>query len=280
MNELIDNIMESLEEDTTSANIAYLPSGFAVIKPVLNALARMKKDWNIDILENEDDYLINFENKCQISVKKAHLESFRRDTNIDIGQKIISLDQFLNEAEDEIESLLNMVNINLHELMVRQPINNVDNDLEHWSRLFKGNDISKEDDVALRIGNLEQNMKALNQEIRNKYSDDRGNLELLIDALKNKTPLNAFDVFKNYNYLFGGRMKTVYSGVSMYFEAMVDNSFNMTESILIESPELLDEIEDYKGVKVAKNIVFPNTTTGRFLSSFFGDLKKAIDLLM
>jgi len=75
MNRFINNI---INEVTTSADVVYLPSGFGDIKKRLETLARLKKDWNIEILERDYGYEVNFEGKLKVVVERATRASARR----------------------------------------------------------------------------------------------------------------------------------------------------------------------------------------------------------
>jgi hypothetical protein len=109
------------------------------------------------------------------------------------------------------------------------------------------------------------------------YGDDRGNLELIIEAIKSKTELNSFAVFRNYEYLFGTRIFSSYEGFDLSFECFIDYMYDLSQSIYVADQDLLDAIEEdiTSGIKVANKAIWP--VGGQFGPSIFAKIKAVID---
>jgi hypothetical protein len=73
------SLMVPLQEDTTSANIAFLPSGFKSARSELLKIGKYKSQWHVKMLETVDEAEFLFEDRMKMRVGKPHLESFCKE---------------------------------------------------------------------------------------------------------------------------------------------------------------------------------------------------------
>jgi hypothetical protein len=108
------------------------------------------------------------------------------------------------------------------------------------------------------------------------YKDDKGYLDMVLEAIQERKPLNTFDVFDKKDFLYATRIKSNYNGVVMIFEATIDMTYAPAETVLVEDDEVLGVIEEQVlSVKVAGKVIYPNGS--RFTPSMLKSIKDAID---
>jgi len=108
------------------------------------------------------------------------------------------------------------------------------------------------------------------------YGEDKGGLEMLLEDVGSNRPLNAYDVFKDYDFLYGTRVLGYQDKVPVIFEAMIDIAFNPSQSMYVGDKEVLDEIEEQIiTVKRVGNVLYP--VGGKFSPEFFRILKETIE---
>jgi hypothetical protein len=109
--EVLDNIIygireEKVDELTDSSAIAYLPSGFRSVQKALKTLSKMKKDWNVQVIEQEGRRIVDLEGQLEIVVDNNDWDDFVErklltDTKLESGIIISLLDE---GAEDYSET--------------------------------------------------------------------------------------------------------------------------------------------------------------------------------
>jgi hypothetical protein len=265
-----------LYEDTTMGDIAYLPSALGVVKSALGGLAKKKRQWNVEVLEVEKGSKVHFEDTLCIYVPKECWEDFAMMFKDPLHKGIVVLDEYLQEAIDaELDSKRKEIEPEITRVFEEDAFRTLDKSVQMWRARF-GINTNKTSDVVVAVENKRRDVRKLVGELFKNYGNDLGNLDLLIEAFRNHQPLNAFAVFKNYDYLYGTRMYSTYEGVQMVFEGTIDMSYSLGESIaIIDGEEILDEIEDYGGVKVVRNLIYPARET--FDPDFFGFLAEVIE---
>lgn len=249
----IDNILQSINEITTTANISYLPSGFTTIKPMLQTLAKKKREWNIQVLENGEDYDLAIEDQINIKIPKKYLYKFKEDSGFDVlATKSLNFDKYLGEAvEDEIKSKVEQVRGALYELLISVPISTADQSLEYFINIFNGQVTSSISDKSsiLNYATLEDDIDALVNKIVSKYKNDVANLDMLYTALKSKSPLNAFEVFNKYDNLFSGVVVAKYKNTQLVYMISVNTQFQTTSMIQIDNEIAIDRLDDEQDFK-------------------------------
>jgi hypothetical protein len=265
-----------LYEDTTMGDIAYLPSALGVVRSALGGLAKKKRQWNIEVLEVEKGSKVHFEDALCIYVPKECWEDFAMMFKDPLHKGVVTLDEYLQEAIDaELADRRKEIEPQITRVFEEDTFRTLDKSVQMWRARFGINN-NKTSDVVVAVENKRRDVRKLVGELFRNYGNDLGNLDLLIKAFRNHQPLNAFAVFKNYDYLYGTRMYSSYEGVQMVFEGTVDMSYSLGESIaIIDGDEILDELEDYGGVRVVRNLLYPVRKT--FDPDFFGYLAEVIE---
>jgi len=282
MRDIVENIVQSVNEETTSAAIAYLPGGFVPVKKAFSALAKVKKKWGISILDKEPDYHFDLEDKLTVIVPKQHSHTFKQDSGInDFGMKEIDLSPYVLESVIEAQTdasynttLINQIEDALYAVMAKSPIDTLGDDVKAWALKFPGRYLPVKKS-SLNTNTIEKDVDALMKQIGYKFSDDRGELELLLEAIKTQQSLARFDLFRSYQYLWAGVIESKYRGVRMIFEAIVDNKFDSSERIYLTNKDVLESLEGLTLIKIGKGVVYP--VGGRFQQNFFTSIQNAID---
>ena len=272
----VNEIIQTLREETTTANIAYLPSGFTSIESMFKKMAKKKPIWSVEVVDEPEDYKFKVENELHITVPKKHVNTFKQESGInDFGMKELNLSKYVAEAREvDIGGLLNDVEENLYSLLAKPPMLTIDEDLPAWNKAFPGMYL-KVKSALLNTNSIEQDMASLIKILQLKMHDDVGSLQLLMESLKSQKSLAKFDVFEDYKYLLAGVIKSTYKGTDLIFEGLVDMSFGMSEKIYTTNSVVLDAMEEIRLVKVRKNVIYP--VGNRFQYNFFISIKNAIE---
>lgn len=98
------SLMVPLQEDTTSANIAFLPSGFLPARKQLRSIGKYKTQWHVKMLETVDEAEFLFEDRMKMKVGKQHLEAFCKEVlncSVTGFPKLVDLRHVINEGLKE-----------------------------------------------------------------------------------------------------------------------------------------------------------------------------------
>lgn len=148
--------------------------------------------------------------------------------------------------------------------------------LNYWLSLFPSSKyLSISSSVAVNLGSYDRSIRDLINRIKNIYSDDIGNLQMLMNAIQNDMPLNAHAPFSEFEYVVAVRVQTEYQGIVMIPEFTVNLAMIPAQSIYIESSDVLDELGSYRTVKVIKDMIFP--VGQMFQPSLIRNIKDIID---
>jgi len=269
-----------LFETTTIGDITYLPSQIGVVKTKILDLAKEKPEWGIKVLEKGNNKIVQIEDRLQITVSNEYWESFLKIfTEQDLNGKTLVLDFILQEAaEDDTKDLRRRLKTALVEMFNKQQFRSLDKIISVWIAEFgvtkyktrgnKGPVVSYE--------RKQKDIQKLYGDLLRVYGNDKGYLEMLLDDIKNTRFLNSYDVFRNYDFLYGTRILSYQDKVSLIFEALVDMTSTSIQSIYINNEEVLDEVEEkLKGVKRVKKVLYPKGIG--FSSRFLRSLKDIIE---
>jgi hypothetical protein len=273
--------MKSINETTTMSNIAYLPSGFGTVKTAIKTLAKLKKDWNIQILESpKNSRTVVFEDQLSVQVPLQYWKDFNTLLGMAPLGKTVNLEKHLTEAfADELDDLRSEIKPVITSLFDGDAFDVLDDVLDTWKARFGNRSFTTPSDrVAISIEYKEKDIQKLVTSLVKVYGEDKGNLELFIEAVKDKKPLNTFEGFRRYEFLYGSRINCIYFHTSMIFEVLMDMSYISSQSIYFpdkRSEDILDRVSKDTDVKVVKSVVYPGS--GRFTEKFFGALKDIIE---
>jgi len=270
-----------LNEVTTMGAISYLPSHLGMVKAKIADLAKKKKDWQIEILEDEGSKEVSFEDELRVIVPNEHWDSFCSifDGTLD-NNAYLNLNTILNETmEEEMETLRRELRVALASLYDGPEFRQLNQSSSTWRWRFGVVRYVTKEKIKSPVTqeNRLEDIQVLYRRLLEQYGEDRGGLEMMIEAIKEKSPLNTFRIFKDYDFLYATRIFSRYQKVEMYFEATVDTAYYLNETILIpKDEELLDKIEEEsQEVKVVRSIVYPKG--GKFTSKFLRILSDIIE---
>lgn len=151
--------------------------------------------------------------------------------------------------------------------------------LNYWLSLFPNSKyLPISTPVAVNLGSYDRSIRDLINRIKNIYTDDVGNLQMLMNAIQNDMPLNVYPPFSECEYVVGVRVQTEYQGIIMVPEFTVNLAMIPAQSIYVESSDVLDELGAYRTVKVLKDMIFP--VGQMFVPSVIRNLKDIIDDLL
>jgi len=272
--EFIDDILEA----TTSADIVFLPSGFTTFQKKLETLARLKNKWQIKILERPEGYLVKFgDGELVTLVERGFFGEFcKRFLNSDkyvSPVMVVDLFQYLKEAIDrEMESLYEELEEVLEDIVENSKIR----DLEEDARLFRltfGGGIYQPVNAVIDLGRVPESIRGLIAKVKEKYADDRGAVEMLIDSLEKGRPI---PVELDRDNLAGVVVVVNYAGVRLIFEGVITHSWQILENIYVDERAVVDELEEkgIAGVKVEGGKLYP--TKERFTIKDFQKIKDTI----
>jgi len=285
---MFERVNRVISEVTTTANIAYLPSGFISWKEWLKRLADMKDRWNIKVLEKDSYYEVLFEDEAKAIVDKDYYCLFAKDFLGGMegeGMAVIDLRKYLAEkmieaVDEEMKKLKRELTRALREAVEKGPVGEMREDFDLWIKLFGITKILTPKSVVFPFEEMDKSLKVVLEKLFEAYEGDKGGLEMLIEALKNGDPMNAFEVFKEYDFLAGSRIRYVYKGeFVLVWEGLVNMDWSITESILIEDEKLLEEVSGHSDVKAVKNVVFPKGKRS-FTKKFLDFLKRSMEELI
>lgn len=176
---------------TTMSDISYLPTQVGVVQSALRGLKKVKKKWNLEILEGEKEYTVNVEDKLRITVLAEHWASFQAmlegalDEEACLDLSIVLQDSKVEEPDLE-ESILQERKEELRQCLAKKfesaPISVVTSQLKKWESLFGiQEDLTGKPSQVLRGAVLEDVATAtddLQQKLKDYYADEGEKLSL------------------------------------------------------------------------------------------------------
>ena len=273
------SVVASINEDTTMANVAFLPSGFGTVKAQLATLSKKKKSWKIEILEDDDGHTVNFEEDLSIRVAHEHWDEFVdvmfdgvEHMNRYYRGELMNIPLFEDREFDIASTRLQDAVVDAFD---EPPVEEVDDDVLKFKNLFGIRDYGQVD-ALIDYHNKEDDLYGMLEKLKSAYRDDSGYLEMIAKAFDDKRPLNTFKVFRAHSLLYGVSVRTNYGKLNIRFEAFVSNSFDITERFIVDDADILDAIEsNVANIKVKGQRIYPRGR--RFEKSFFLSVKDIID---
>lgn len=270
----------NLNETTTADAVSFLPAHLGVVKARVADLAKKKKDWKIEILEQDDSKEVQFEDDLCILVPNEHWESFCAIFDGSVSNNTyLNLGSLLNETlDDEMHDLRQELRVSLAHMYDGDEFRKLNSISGIWKWRFGATSYETKKKLSLAVTqeNRTKDIQKLYDRLLEVYGEDRGNLEMLVEAIREKSPLNTFRVFKGYEYLYGTRIRSKYHGVDLYFEALVDTTYHHSETIYCNDSNLLDKIEEESDeVKRVRSVLYPKG--GVFTNRFFRVLADTIE---
>jgi hypothetical protein len=252
---------------TSSNDIAYLPDGFTTVSKALQGLAKMKKDWDLDVVDEEDGKTVSFGNDLRIKVKKEHWSSFVKNLGGTIKSlshkglaesthRTVDLSNVIREATvSEIDKNLAELERKLMTMVTERHIFGVVEDqVKWWKNIFGGSDSGYMPDSAIDVTKPRAGIKELVRRAKAVYEDDLGGLQLLINRIRHKQPLAETELFETpFKFLYGGVVK---SG-KLFFEAYVDYDFRFHSAVYGQRGSDFDRFVGGNKFKVVREMLVP-----------------------
>lgn len=205
-------------------------------------------------------------------------EEMKKDLAFGRNVKSIAA-QFHESLEEAMEDDMTKLRQDLKPALIRlfegDPFHLVETDARLWASRFGVDQYLSEDAPLVAIENKIRGVQNLAGTLLQNYGNDRGYLEMVIDAMGEREPLSSFDGFKENDYLYGTRIRSNHEGVEMVFEASLDPLYVVSETVYIENDDVLDRWEELVGgIKRVKNVVYPQGE--RFTPDTLQQLEHAI----
>jgi hypothetical protein len=259
---------------TTMNNIAYLPSTLGAVTTAMHGLAKMQQDYDVSFSVDDKNKNVKFGNQLSISVPHQYWPEFSRRFGIEKEGKV-SLKHLVKEAmEEDLTIYRKQLKTLIVQFFDNKQFNDIDKQVNLWRSVFG---ISKVYDVDVMVDAMskEKSIQFLVTKLLAQYGNDRGSLELLTVALKEKQPLHSFKVFKEFDFLYGSKVLSTFRRVNLVYEALLDSSYQDHLAIQVDPdyPEVLDKLKENPTIKVVKNVIYP---LGKFKTSLFDEIKDAI----
>jgi len=259
-----------LDETTDSGSIAYLPDGYTDMKSTIASLGGLKSKWKVEILEQEDNYDVSFEDKLKVIIPKIHYKHFNDNVLKIDGLKEVSLKEMLREAiKVDFKDLTSTLTTTLRK------IPSIQNSLElmnAWLSIFSNSEYQPMfGKTLINLQKYDESVSNLLKGLSKHYGEDKGYIEELVSTIEEGRPLNTIDYINNYDYLVGCRIKSKYEEESFTLSLLVNLALQPTQVIIVDSEDVAEEAKFYKEVKVIKNQIYP--VGGTFKPYFFSSLK-------
>ena len=286
----IMNKMEGINETTVASDIAFLPGGFKPVVKAISGLSKTKRNWKPEVVDEDQDYVMMFEDALNIRVPKQHWDNFIGE----MGNKIDGFKKFdMNEGIPEFDISPFLVHTIVDEsrrllrdcrLAFRRAIKDrtmdfksISLNISNWERIFEKRESMEESKILLKRHTFDADLSRLFSKLEEAYSEDIGGLQMLLEAIKDGKPLEGFEVFEDYPYLFGAIIKSKINGVDLIFESTLNNSFQPILCIRTKSSELLTEVRSIAPVILTEEGFRPR---GRvFKTQFLSEFRDLVENL-
>ena len=279
--ELTGNLIK-LDEETTESSIAYLPSTLGAVKSAVYSLAKMKSDWDISFNEDNKSRNVSFEDALKVSVPLQYWDSFSKTFGVNKAGKM-SLKHLLKEAiEADMTQLRQELKPTLHDFYNGPLFTGLDRQVNLWRSIFGITEVY-ETKTAVSFDEKEKDIQFLTTKLLKVYGDDKGGLELLLAAIRDKKVLSSFQIFNKFDFLYGIKTLSLFRKVNIIYEVMIDTNYQISQSIMLDPkyPDIIYAIEDMKepSVKIVKNVIYPIGAgfEKRFLKLLKNEIKENVD---
>ena len=273
---LVSKIVESLNEETSSVAIAYLPDGFTSVRQTILGLADKKAKWGIKVIESEKEYNVTFEDQLKINIPKEHFQHFRENVLEIANTNEVDLGKLFNLAIKEGVAVAEDALLEVIEGLRKNPVV-LDSAAfaSYWVSEFKYTHILPVVEKHLfDLFNYTKSITKVSSSLRDEFQGDRGYLETIASAIEEGKPLSKIPAFSKYPFLAACKIQSTYQTVRMVLDLRIKMDFTPKQFITIYNQEVLEELEYYREVHVVKNLISP--VSGMFRNSFIENIKDVI----
>ena len=264
-----DNSFRSIREDavgggaqTTSANVAYIPTDVPPVHKELTRLSKKKKNWNISVLESSHEYIVSFEDYSNIVVPVSLWENFKTTifgtSNLPDGEFTVDLGGYLVEAlNDEIDQSLYQLRAVIVQFLNSDMVSSQRHKVASFERVSGlHTNFANEGRSAITGVNSEQQLSKFLQLVQNTYKNDVGSIQLIASAIQQRSPLTEIPLFDQYDNL----MSVVLSNDSFSYTSIIDLDFTIQESLVFQG--MVPRGLSGGAFKVQGNKVYPTSPKG------------------
>jgi len=250
------------DEATTMSSIAFLPAQMGTVRAALKGLGKKKGQWNLEILEDEEQTTVRFEKDLEIVVPRNHWQRFQEMFDGDLSDQTyldlsaIALQDSREDAIDEFEGVLLEQRMDEIKARVQEQLNGPaiqkasDITCQWLSRFSSGGSVSEGVLVSLPL--LEGSADSFVESLTEECQEDLGQLEILLKKL------DDFSTLRECAYLAGVRIPSKFEGVDMVFEAHTQWDSTNTFSIYINDEEVVEAVEEASvGLRRIGNVLYP-----------------------
>lgn len=279
--DLIENVIR-MDEETAESSISYLPSTVGAVTSAIHSLVKSKQDWNVQFNEDKKHRVVSFEDSLKVNVPLQHWEGFSKAYGITKPGKT-SLSHLLKGAiKEDITNYRQELKSVLFDFYNEESFDKVGQQTDLF-RSFFGITEKYNTKTAVDVYNKEKDIQFIFTKLLKVYGTDKGELELLIAALREKRPLGAFEIFNKFDFLYGIKFLSTYKRVGITYESLIDMNYQFSQSISIDAKQfdIITKLEDLKdsSIKIVKNVIYPvgGIFTGRFYRQLKNTIKDNVD---
>lgn len=236
------------DEATTMSSISYLPTQVGVVRAALTSLGKKKNRWNLEILEGDQDRTVRFEDALDVVVPHEHWDHFQGifDGQLD-GNSCLELPSTILDSSVEqnldLEGEKSAIHLAVESLFRCPEIRSLQIISDRWqSRLGIQEDLTPTC-VLLPVRKLEETIEAVYSDLIKGIEDDRGQLEILSERVEDD-PLPDIRKVRGCSSLAGLRVRSVFEGVKLIFEAHLGFDWRYRFSVLVEDADVADKLEE------------------------------------
>ena len=278
---------QRLVEATTADAIDFIPIHLGVVQAKIKDLAREKAEWGIEVLEGDESNVLQIEDRLRITVPKKHWDNFLTIFDGKLSDAdYLNLHNILKESErdtkeaveEDMKNLRKRLKPALTEMFNEQQFKVVDKLANIWISWFRVNEYrtKRGNGPIVSYERKVKDIQKLYGKLLREYGEDRGNLEMLLGDIDNNRPLNAYDTFKDNDFLYGTRILSHQDKTPLIFEAVIDMAFDASQSIYVGDKGVLGDVqEQIRTVKCVGNVIYPKG--GQFNPRFFRVLKDIVE---
>jgi hypothetical protein len=263
---------QELNEQTSAANIAFIPGQFSSVEKLMRDLAKAKRTYDIEILESDTHFTLAFEGYAQVSVPKPAWKEFFEDFSRyvhTIGQTPgvypVDLGGFVWEGvSEEIASMKDDLVFLLGETLQKKHLGYIQESWDQIFNLFPGKTEWSNEAVLPH-----RSITGLAEELIREFGDDLGGIQIFMEKIANGEDLSGEPVFEKARFLYGALHTFEAKGITLVFEAYVNKDFKPFSSVQIKDLQVRESLKGRTGLKVIEDLVI--SEAGVF---GFGDLER------
>lgn len=241
---LASDCVRALNETTTMSSISFLPTEVGAVQSAIRKLGKKKGQWNLEILEGDNETTVRFEDALEIKVPVQYWDDFQRifdgalSNNAYLELASVELIDSVKESE---EALLEQRIAEVHKLVENQlknpALQKVDTIVRQWISQFDNCAVTNELDL-IPLPIVEGWKDTFVSELIEDHKEDLGQLEILLENLQD------FRRIQECAYLAGGQITCQCEGIELIFEAHTKWDNVNTFSIVVCDDEVADAVEE------------------------------------